>query len=61
MVHLHVTAQGTVSDASVVKPVRPELDAEALKVVSTWLFDPGTCNGGAQDYTIDSVVHFQGR
>jgi len=40
-------------------PKRADLDADALKVVSTWLFDPGTCHGTAQGYTIDSVVHFQ--
>ena len=60
-VHLYVTPQGTVAHASVVKPVRPDLDAEALKVVSGWLYDPGTCNGVAQGYIINSVVHFQGR
>ncbi len=61
VVHLHVTAQGTVTNVSVVKPVRTDLDAEALKLVSGWLYDPGTCNGNAQEYTINAVLHFQGR
>jgi hypothetical protein len=34
---------------------------EAKKVVSTWVFDPGTCDGHAQQYKIDVTVHFQGR
>lgn len=60
-VHLHVSAQGTVSSAEVPKPVNPELDKEAQKLVSTWVYEPGTCNGRAQEYTIDVTVHFQGR
>src|SRR5271155_5195550 len=61
VVHLHVTAQGAVTNASVVKPVRSDLDTEAIKLVSGWLYDPGICNGRAQEYAIDAVVHFQGR
>lgn len=61
VVHLHVTAQGTATNVSVVKPIRSDLDAEAIKLVGGWLYDPGTCNGAAQEYTINAVVHFQGR
>lgn len=61
LVHLHVTAEGTVTNAQVMKPVRSDLDAEAVKLVSAWLFQPGTCNGNPQEYVINSVVHFQGR
>ena len=61
MMHVLVSAKGTVENAEVVKPVREDLDAEATKVVSKWVFEPGTCDGRAQQYQIDVTVHFQGR
>ena len=61
VVHLHVTALGTVTNAQVLKPVRSDLDAEAVKLVSGWLFQPGTCNGNPQGYVINAAVHFQGK
>lgn len=61
VVHLHVSAQGTVTSAEVLKPVNPKLDEEAQKLVSTWMYEPGTCNGRSQEYRIDATVHFQGR
>jgi TonB family protein len=60
VVHLHVTATGTVTGVEVLRPVRPDLDAAAVKLVSAWTFEPGTCEGHAQDYAVDAVVHFQG-
>ena len=60
-VHLLVSAQGTVLNAEVLKPVRDDLDKEAQKLASTWIFEPGTCNGHAQDFKIDVTIHFQGR
>ena len=60
VVHLHVSATGTVTNPEVLRPVRPDLDAEAIKVVSKWVFEAGTCEGHAQDYAVDAVVHFQG-
>jgi TonB family protein len=59
-VHLHVSPTGTVSSAEVVRPVRPDLDAEAVKLASQWVFDPGTCDGRAQGFVIDVTLHFQG-
>jgi TonB family protein len=59
-VHLHVSPTGTVSSAEVVRPVRPDLDVEAVKLASKWVFEPGTCEGRAQEYVIDAVLHFQG-
>ena len=59
-VHLHVSSTGTVSNAEVLRPVRPDLDAEAVKLASKWVFEPGTCEGQAQEYVIDVVLHFQG-
>jgi hypothetical protein len=45
----------------VLKPVGPELDKEAEKLAAPWVFEPGTCNGRPQEYTIDAILHFQGR
>jgi TonB family protein len=59
-VHLYVSATGTVSGAEVLRPVRADLDAEAVKQASKWVFEPGTCDGRAQEYVIDVVLHFQG-
>jgi len=28
--------------------------------VNGWTFTPGTCEGHAQDFAIEAVVHFQG-
>jgi outer membrane biosynthesis protein TonB len=58
--HLLVSAQDAVENAEVVKPLREDLDEEAKKVVSTWVFDPGRCDEHAQQYQIDVTVHFQG-
>jgi TonB family protein len=60
-VHAHVTAQGSVTGATILKPVRPDLDAEALALVGTWRYQPGSCEGRPQDFAVDVVVHFQGR
>jgi TonB family protein len=60
VVHLHVTATGSVTGAEVLRPVRPDLDTAAVKLVSGWTFEAGTCEGHAQDFPVDTVVHFQG-
>ena len=59
-VHLHVSPTGAVSSAEVLKPVRPDLDEAAVKLAGQWVFDPGTCDGHAQEYVIDVTLHFQG-
>ena len=38
-----------------------DLDAEALRTVSTWTFQPGLCDGHTVTLGADFVVHFQGR
>jgi outer membrane biosynthesis protein TonB len=40
---------------------RPDLNAEALKLVSTWKFLPLLCNDAPATVDGDFVVHFQGR
>ncbi len=60
-VHATVTAQGAVTGAEVLKPVRPDLDADAIKLASTWRFTPGNCEGSPKEFPIDITIHFQGR
>ena len=60
-VRTHVRADGTVGHAAVIKPVRGDLDEEAVQLVKTWTFQPGTCEGNKQEFSIDVPVHFQGR
>jgi TonB family protein len=60
-VRAHVSPDGTVGKAEVLKPVRDDLDAEAVELVKTWIYQPGACEGAKQDFAIDVAVHFQGR
>jgi len=60
-VHAHVTARGSVTGATILKPVRPDLDAEALALAGTRRYQPGSCEGRLQDFAVDVTVHFQGR
>jgi TonB family protein len=60
-VRVHVRPDGTVGKAEVLKPVRDDLDFEAVELVKTWTYQPGVCEGNKQDFAIDAAVHFQGR
>ena len=40
---------------------RPDLNAEALAIVSQWRFQPMICNDKASTRDADFLVHFQGR
>jgi TonB family protein len=60
-VRVHVRPDGTVGKAEVLKPVRDDLDSEAVELVKTWTYQPGVCEGIKQDFAIDAAVHFQGR
>lgn len=58
-----VTKNGTVGQVKVVKPVHPDLDAEAVRVVKTLpKFTPGKMNGHAVNvwYTLPVVFRLQG-
>ena len=56
-----ITTEGTVITPQIVHPDRPDLDAEARKLVTTWLFRPPTCNGQPNGIPADITLHFQGR
>jgi TonB family protein len=60
-VRVHVRPDGTVGKAEVLKPVRDDLDSEAVELVKTWTYQPGVCEGTKQDFAIDAAVYFQGR
>jgi TonB family protein len=60
-IRVHVRPDGTVGKAEVLKPVRDDLDSEAVALVKTWTYEPGSCEGTAQDFAIDAKVRFQGR
>jgi TonB family protein len=61
IVHGWIRSDGTVHDVQIQSSPRPDLNAEALKVVSTWTFLPLLCNDRAATTESDFVVHFQGR
>ena len=44
-VRVHVRPDGTVGKAEVLKPVRDDLDSEAVELVKTWTYEPGVCEG----------------
>jgi TonB family protein len=42
---LKIDQDGRVLNAAVLQSLQPDLDADALRVVKTWQFEPGTCDG----------------
>jgi TonB family protein len=60
-VQAEVTAEGVVVNPFVVRSDRPEWNAEALKTVQAWRYEPGTCEGKPNQMRIDLEVQFQGR
>lgn len=61
VVHAYIWNDGSVRLAEIASSPRPDLNAEALKVVSTWTFLPLICNDREATTEDDLVVHFQGR
>lgn len=59
MVSFIVSKKGKIKDAKVVKPVSPELDAEALRVVKSMPdWTPGTVDGKAADVEMTLPIQF---
>ena len=56
-----VSAEGAVVNPYVIRSDRPQLNAEALKTVGSWRYEPGTCDGKSSQMRIDLEVRFQGR
>jgi TonB family protein len=42
-----IAADGTVREARVIRPLNPDLDANALRALKTWRFEPATKDGKA--------------
>jgi TonB family protein len=53
-----VRADGTVSDAQVVKSLHPSLNEEALRAVAEWRFKPGTKDGMAVAVRVEIEMSF---
>jgi hypothetical protein len=55
---------GTDGRVSTLKPLdssRPDLNEEAIKLVSTWTYQPATCEGKTVTWGTTFTVHFKGR
>jgi len=61
IVHGYIWDNGTVQPITIESSERPDLNAEALKLVATWKFLPLMCNDKPAATVADFVVHFQGR
>ncbi len=55
-----VDNQGHTTNLKVLDQTHPDLDAEALKLVSAWTFHPAQCNYQPTSEQRDFVVHFLG-
>ncbi len=49
---------GRVHEANVLPAGRPDLEKQAIDIVSTWQFSPAVCNGRPTIVNADLVVHF---
>ena len=56
-----ITGSGRVVDLKPVELAHPELNAEAIKLVSTWTYAPATCGGNVVGFGQMFTVHFKGR
>lgn len=61
VVYGFIWSDGNVRLTQIESSPRPDLNAEALKTVSTWRFLPLMCNDRVATTSGDLVVHFQGR
>jgi TonB family protein len=56
---LTVTEQGKAEDVKVIKTLDPELDANAVRTVRTWKFQPATKDGKPTAVQIKVTVSFR--
>ena len=59
-VHVHgvIGPDGHVYEAAVLPNGNPDVEKQAIHIVSTWLFSPGLCNGKPIPVDAQLVVHF---
>ena len=58
MLEAVVKKDGSVGEVTVKKPLHPELDAEAVKAMKQWQFEPGTKEGKAVDVAVNVEMTF---
>jgi len=56
--HVIIHPDGHVYDATVLPAGRPDLEHEAVRIVSGWVFSPALCDGKPTYTNTDLVVHF---
>jgi len=56
-----IDANGRVISLNPLDSSRPDLNEEAIKLVSTWTFQPATCEGQPVNWGTSFTVHFKGR
>jgi TonB family protein len=56
-----IGANGQVSNLKPLESSHPDLNEEAVKLVSTWTFQPATCDGRPVIWGSTFTVHFKGR
>lgn len=61
IVHAYISDTGTVQPTTIESSPRPDLNAEALKLVATWKFLPLMCGDQPATTEANLIVHFQGR
>ncbi len=52
---------GRVSNLKPIETSRPDLNDEAIKLVSTWTYEPAQCRGAPAVWGTTFTVHFKGR
>lgn len=53
-----IDAGGRVREAAVLPAGRPDLERQAIQIVSGWVFTPATCNGRPYAVNANLTVHF---
>ena len=57
-VHAVITEEGRVIEAEVLPAGKPDLEQQAIQIVSGWSFLPSTCDGKPHPVPADLTVHF---
>lgn len=57
-VHGDIGEDGHVRHATVLSAGRPDLEQQAVQIVSQWIFSPAVCNGKPVPVSGDFVIHF---
>ncbi len=60
-VHANIGENGRPVGVTAVDTTRPELAAEAVRIVSSWSFQPAVCDGAPTVADAEFTVHFRGR